>query len=100
MMVDIVAVMLISIVVESHAVELFKGIGNFTHWCSKTGVQGDAFCLGSTNVHALTLLHVSEVRCFHPAALVGNNWRLRVSQQCPLCWPEKRMRLDIGCTSP
>lgn len=92
-------VVIVTIVVQSHAVELFKWIRDFAHRGSETRVQWNALDFRYANVDALALFDVSEVGCLNTMALVRNNGRLRVAEQRPLCSAEERCRLDVRRSS-
>lgn len=90
-----VVAVVIAVVVQSHAVELFERIRNLAHGGSETRVQWNALDLRYTYVDALALLDVPEVGCLNAVALVRNDRWFRMAQQCPLCGTEERCRLDI-----
>lgn len=92
-------VVIVTIVVQSHAVELFKWIRDFAHRGSETRVQWNALDFRYANVDALALFDVSEVGCLNTMALVRNNGRLRVAEQRPLCGTEEWCGLDVRGTS-
>lgn len=74
-----VVVMVVSVVVKSDAVELFKRICNFTPWRSKTRVQRYALDPRGSNINTLGLLDISEVGRLYTLALVWDDGRLHVS---------------------
>jgi hypothetical protein len=74
-----VMVMVVAIVMQGNAVELFKGVGKFTHGCSKARVKRHALNLGGSNVYTVALLDVAEVRGFDTCALVRNDRWLHVT---------------------
>lgn len=90
-MVHVVAVM-----VERDTVELLERICDLAHGCCQTRIQWDTLGFCSTNIHALTLFDIPEVRCLDTTALVGNHWWLHVAKKCPLRCTEERMCFHIG----
>lgn len=70
--------MIITVVMQRDAVELLKGICDFSHGCSETGVQGYALDLRCANVDALAFFHVPEVRSLDATALVRDHRWLHV----------------------
>ena len=70
----------IAVVVQSDAVELFEWIRNFTHGSSETRVQWDTFDFRHTDIYALALLDVPEVGCFYAVTLVGDDGWFRMAQ--------------------
>lgn len=75
-----VVMMVISIVMKGDTVELLKWIGYLAHGGSKARVKGHTLGFGSTDVHTLGFLDISEIRRFYALALVGNDRRLHVTQ--------------------
>lgn len=93
----------ISVVVKRHAVKLFERVRNLPVRCGQSWIHGDAFhlrrCRGAANVHTATLLDIAEVAGVNTASLVRDHRRLHVADECPLGLTEKRMSLDIRCSS-
>lgn len=88
---------------KSHAVELFKRVGNFAVRCGQSRVHWDPLHLGgragATNIHTGTFLDVAEVDGVDTATLVWDHWRLHMANECPLRLAEKWMCLDIRSSS-
>lgn len=96
----VVGIVLVALMVKRDAVELFEGIDHLTTGRGQTTIQRHALHRpGSTQVHALTLLHVAEVDGINATALVRNDRGLHVSNQSPLGSSEEGMHLDIRSSS-
>ena len=65
--------MVITVVMQRDAVELLKGICDFSHGCSKTGVQRHTLDLRGADIDALAFLYVPEVRSLDATALVRDH---------------------------
>ena len=100
MKLEVIAAVIVAVMVESDAVELFKRIHYFSHGRGKPRVQRDTLRFRGANVHALAFLHVPEIWRLDSTALVRDDGRLRVSQQRPLGWSEEGVCLNIGGTGP
>ena len=71
----------IAIMVKCHAVELFKGICNFTARGCQTRVQWHTFDLGTrpANIYTRTLFDLTKIHCVSCTTLVRNHWRFHVT---------------------
>lgn len=88
-------VVVVAVVVQGDAVELFEWISNLAHGRGKTRIERYALDPGGSNIYALALLDITEVGCFDALTLVWDNGRLHVTQKCPLSGAEERRCLDI-----
>jgi hypothetical protein len=92
-------VVVVAVVVKSHAVELFEWVSDLAHWRCETRVKRNTLDLGRSDIHTVALLHIAEVGCLDTSALVWNNRWLHVPQKRPLCSAEEGGSLDIRCSS-
>lgn len=91
-----IRIVFITIVMESDAVELFKWISNLATRRGQATIQRHAIHWPrSTNIDALTLLHIAEINGVNTAALIRHDGRLHVSNQSPLRGSKEWMSLDI-----
>lgn len=72
-------VVVVAIVVEGNAVEFFERICNLAHGCCETRVEGHTLHPRGSNVYALALLYIAEVRRLDALALVWDDGRFHVS---------------------
>lgn len=94
--VSVIRVMIISIMMQRDTVELLERINDFpTRRCQATIQRYALHGPGVANVHALALLHVAEVDGINAAALVGDDRRLHVANQCPLSRAEEGVHFDV-----
>ena len=70
----------IAVVVQSDAVELFEWICNLAHGSGKTRVQWHTLDFRHTNIYTLALLDVPEVGGFYALTLVGDDGWFRMAQ--------------------
>lgn len=91
--------MVVAVVMQSNTVELLERISNLGPWRSEARVKRNALDSRRANVYALALFHVAEVGRLHPSALMWNDRRLHVAQECPLRGAEEGRGLHIGGSS-
>ncbi len=93
----VIVAVIITIVVQGHAVKLEEWIGHLVSGCGEATVQGHSRHLSrSTNVDTFALLDVSEVDGVDASASMRDNGRLHMANEGPLCGAEERVYLDIG----
>ena len=91
----------VAIVVQRHAVEFLEWISNLVSGRGEAGIQRYTLQLARAavaDIDTVRLFHVTEVQSVDTAALIGDDWRLRVAEQSPRGAAEERVALDVRCT--
>lgn len=70
----------IAVVVQSDAVELFEWIRNLAHGSSETRVQWYTLDFRHTDIYTMAFLDVPEVGCLYAVTLVGDDGWFRMAQ--------------------
>jgi hypothetical protein len=75
----------VTVVMQSHAVELLERIRDLVARRGEAGIQRYTLQLARAvaDIDTVRLLDVAEVQSVDTAALVGDDWRLRVAEQSP-----------------
>lgn len=95
-----VATIVVTIMMQRHAVKLFKRVDNFVAGGGQANVERKIVHVhgaGSTDINALALFDVAKVEGVNTLALVRDNRRFHVPNKGPLSGAEKGMSLYIGC---
>ncbi len=95
----ILVVMLLPVVMQCDAVELFKWIDKLRAWCRKITVKRNAFeyanATSTADINALALFDVPEIDRVNAAALVRDHRWLHVTDESPLSSTEEWMALYV-----
>lgn len=91
--------MVVPIVVQRDAVELFEWIRLFLSRRLQSAVQWHSLRLRRADIYTLTLLHVTEIDRVDAAALVWDDGWFRMPQESPLCRLEESVVLDVGSSA-
>lgn len=99
--VPVVRIVVVAVMMERYAVKLLERIRSLATGSRKAAVERNALHGSrSTDVHTFALLDVAEVDGVEGTPLIWYDWRLHVSDQCPLSRPEEGVNLDVrgSCT--
>lgn len=91
---------IVTLVVQGHAVKFEEWISNLVSGCGQSAVQRHSLHLfRSTNVDTFALFDVSEVDGVDASAGMRDNGRLHMANESPLCGAEERVHLNIRSAS-